>query len=217
MSQFLGVDRRSVWAATPSFFPLFAQRIRLNEPRLEHLIVGAGDGKFVTPMLSLGCRVVAIEQDSRYVYGTHPELINQGRQGLIERFDKNIKRGQLVVLHADYMQQEGLEERFASAFTSCSWHYSCNANYSLSDLLGRLQSYLMAGGYLGADFMMPIPGEDMGRSHYPTLDMVLNHFDKDWAILLALETRPFAERAHIDNEVDHFHRMGFVLAQKNQD
>ena len=201
----------SAWAKTPSFFAQYMEALPEACDTDIHLIAGAADGKFVLPLIRRGYRVVAVERDDRYVDGTHPVLVEDHRQGLSERVAAVDRLGTAEVLTADYMELAHYSGRFASVFTSCSWHYSCNAAHELGDMVRKLQSFVRAGGILAADFMLEMGDETPKNSRYPTLEEVLVLFT-EWDIRLALETRAFPEPAHIDNPVDHEHRMGFVLA-----
>lgn len=211
MSSDLLSEGGSAWARTPSFFAQYMEALPKACDGDLHMIAGAADGKFVLPLIRRGYRVVAVERDQRYVDGTHPELISDQRQGLRDRVAATDRLGTSEVVASDYMQLSHRRGQFASVFTSCSWHYSCNAVHELGDIVRTLQSFVRPGGIFAADFMLEMGDETPRSSRYPTLDQVLVLFS-EWDIHLALETRAFREAAHIDNPVDHKHRMGFVLA-----
>ena len=88
----------------------------------------------------------------------------------------------------------------------------------IKDKINKLQSVVKTNGLLYVDYMMAIEEDDY--ENYPKEKFfrkgeIKNYFDSNWRIISIVENNKVSfEGAHVDCVRDHFHRFGYVLAQK---
>lgn len=206
----------SVWASTMTFFPLLRERLlKLNHPG-EACVVGAADGKFVLPLAADGWKVIAIERDPVAVHGgevMYPD--GPGTMpGLLARAYQDGLEPKITIMDRDFRNLD-LPLQCAVVFTSCSWHYSLNHNTPLEQFVCSMQEAVSRGGIFCAEYMMPVEDRHVAIEHYLEEGQLAKYFPAtDWNIRLQFYTDTFLELAHVGNLTDHWHRMGFILAER---
>lgn len=137
--------------------------------------------------------------------------------GVCKRLKKENLSGNAIIEKRDFYKNVP-DEKFDVVFTSCSLHYSVNKEFTLNDKIKKLQSIVSKNGLLYIDYMMAIDENDY--ENYPKTKFfrkgeIKNYFDDDWHIISLVENnRPNFEGAHVDCVKDHFHRWGYILAEK---
>jgi hypothetical protein len=206
----------SIWEHTLSFFPQFLTT--LEEHAAQHAsvaVVGASDGKFVLPLATAGYRVTAIERDPLALHGGQVRLpgnVLTHATGLLTRLAIEDLQDQVRVVEQDFLDTDSSLPPCDAVWTSCSWHYSVNHQRPLADFVGRMQNLVRHGGIFGAEFMMPVEQHQLLTEHYTSPERLSRLFAAGWTILLTLRTSEFTESAHVGQLHDHTHRMGFLLA-----
>ena len=164
------------------------------------LVVGASDGKFVEPLLARGHYVVAIDPDAAAL----DRLV--GRLATARLSDR------LEIIAADILDLDVVPEADA-CWTSCSWHYSRNFRRPLSDFIDAMAGSLAAGGWFGAEYMMPVALPHVRAEHYLEPGEIWRYIP-GFTNLWEAYTPTFIEEPHPGQAKEHVHRMGFVVAQK---
>lgn len=231
---------KSIWGIPPK---RLYKLINLAEERYDSdfksCIVGCSDGKFLIPFARKGHFVKGYDIDDVALFGGKKvfpivprkiiqqyskdfisedyELKEEEVMGICKRLKKENLSGNAIIEKRDFYKNVP-DEKFDVVFTSCSLHYSVNKEFTLKDKIKKLQSIVSKNGLLYIDYMMAIDENDY--ENYPKTKFfrkgeITNYFDDDWHIISLVENnRPNFEGAHVDCVKDHFHRWGYILAEK---
>ena len=235
---------KSLWGKAPSRIYAFVRRYGDCIADGGVGVIGCSDGKFVFPFLRAGIRVCGFEIDSTALRGGEKVFPERGRavnvgpyvkmvekpvvvpcksqsvycQGLLHRLEQEKLTDLFTLQEKDFFHTE-TAQRFSAVVTSCSIQYKCNRDLSLAQAVGKLQRVVKKGGYLLMDYMMPL--EDCHQwkaSVFARTGQMRKLFGKGWTIIYNVERKkPVFEAAHVDRPEDHFHRFGYILAQKRND
>ena len=166
-------------------------------------MVGASDGKFVIPLLRLGLRVTAVEIDEQMLRGADHSLTARARsEGVSEH---------LEILAGDF--RDLALYGYDSVWTSCSWHYSLNKDRPVKLFMDCLVRSLKGGGLLGVEYMLPVVASDLECDRYLGEGEIWGYLPRSWSVWEAY-TPLFAEAPHPGKAIEHVHRMGFAVVQK---
>ena len=208
----------SFWDKTKTFFPLFVKQLEgSSNTGLTVCVVGASDGKFILPLAEKGYRVKAVELDETALKGGFVNLPSGqvGKMiGLYKRLDEEGLTDKVEVFPSDFLDNTFVLPRTDAIFTSCSWHYSRNHVVPLSNFIQKMQSGVISQGIFCAEYMMPLEEKHFRTEHYVQEGQLRSMFDDNWQVIDEFYTAPFSEKAHVGNLFDHWHRMGFFMAQK---
>lgn len=205
-------------------------------------IVGCSDGKFLMPFAREHIKVTGYDIDEIALYGGEKDfpiveekiiyqyspnfssidykLERKRVYGIIERLQIENLENYATIEKRDFYKTNN-KEQFDVVFTSCSLHYSVNKDFTLEEKTKMLQDIVKPNGLLYMDYMMAIDEDDYET--YPSNKFyrkgeIKNYFDNNWEIISCRENeKPSFEGAHVDCVRDHFHRFGYVLAQKKSD
>ena len=203
-------------------------------------IVGCSDGKFLFPFARKGIHVTGYEVDDTALYGGYKDfpiikdkerfsysedfvskqydVENKYVYGIIERIQKEELANYVNIEKRDFYKNVP-KTKFDIVFTSCSLHYSLNKEFTLKDKMKKLQSIVSDGGYLYVDYMMAIDENNLEKypiNKYFRKGEMKKYFDDSWKIISIIEkNEPTFERAHVERTIDHFHKFGYILAQKS--
>lgn len=231
---------KSIWGNPPT---RLYKLIKLAEKKYNNnftaCIVGCSDGKFLMPFARKGYSVTGYDIDDIALYGGEKDfpIVNQKNT---YKYDKNFKsenyllERKRVLGTVERLEIEGISnnakiekrdfyknvpnKKFDVVFTSCSLHYSVNKEFTLRDKIEKLQSIVSKNGLLYIDYMMAIDENDF--VNYPENKFfrkgeIKEYFNDGWKIISIKENnKPTFEGAHVDCVKDHFHRFGYVLAEK---
>ena len=233
---------KSLWGTPPTRLYKFIDIVNKRPENMRHVcVIGASDGKFVLPMLRKGLNVTAIEIDSIAINGGE-KTVPLHRNNVI-KFDYDKINGEIdfpelpskkiwVTGLLDRVRKEYLEQKFEllemdfyhntscnvydAVFTSCSMQYKGNRDIPLKEALQRLQDSVKPGGLLYMDYMMPLEDAHEWKSElFLRTGQIKTFFQLGWNIIHIKESRkPVFEAAHVDRPSDHFHRFGYILAEK---
>lgn len=231
---------KSIWGNPPK---RLYKLIKLAEENIANnftaCIVGCSDGKFLLPFARKGIKVTGYEMDDTALYGGNKDfpiikdkktflysedfvskeykIENRYVCGIIERIEKEQLTKYVNIEKRDFYKNVP-KEKFDVVFTSCSLHYSLNIQFTSKKKMEKLQSIVSDGGYLYVDYMMAIDEKNTDRypiDKYFRKGEMRKYFDNSWKIISLIEkNEPTFERAHVERTRDHFHRFGYVLAQK---
>lgn len=208
---------KSIWEETKTFFPLLISYLESHPAKSKSVcIVGASDGKFVTPFAQKGWNVTAIESDDVALHGGFVEFPKLGKRkipGLEERLRIEGLREHVQIVNADFLTCQ-TPDVCSVIFTSCSWHYSRNHHRPVQEFIEKMQATVGSGGIFCAEYMMPSKTYHENKEHYLDEGEIRKYFIGEWEILEEFYTPPFIEEAHVGNPTDHTHRMGFFMAKK---
>jgi hypothetical protein len=212
------VYQKSVWKETFTSFNLLSEIImhEFGEKKLEIMIIGCSDGKYVFPFLENGHKVTAIDSDFIALYGGNVDFQNNSVivNGLIENLRlENYARSSCVIIHSDFMKFDAFDQ-YDIVFTSCFWHYKENLKYSIEEILKKIEAITRKNGLFFADYMMPIKEKHILNSHYTNPEVLRDFFHRDWAILLNLDVGTIHESPHIGKDTWHYHHYGAFAAKK---
>lgn len=233
----------SCWGTPPTRLYRFIDFLSTQKNDATVCIVGCSDGKFVFPFLRKGFNVTAIDFDKVALYGgkklkpinrdnitkieyhhvdTSPEYIKLPTEEIlinglknraeIEKLNKNLR-----ILETDFYAYPP-QESFDVLFTSCSLQYKSNRAIPIENIMDTLKSHVNVNGYLYMDYMMPLEDTHTWKSdHFFRTGQIKNWFSEGWKIIYIREMKkPIFEVAHVDRPEDHFHRFGYILAQKEK-
>ena len=170
------------------------------------------------PLAASGFQVVAIEPDEIALLGGVVEMPDGSHThslGLQERLKQEGIEHKVTVIAKDLLQIPSSFPQSDAIFTSCSWHYSCNHSVPLLYFIRKMQSLVTPGGLFCAEYMMPVEAKHEESEHYAREGEIEKLFGSGWITLEQFYTSVFLEKAHVHNLHDHYHRMGFILAQKS--
>lgn len=233
---------KSLWGQPPKRLYKFIDLVNQRADNMLHIcVVGASDGKFVLPMLRKGLSVTAIEIDNIAIHGgekivplprknvvkinykegqgvpEYPEIPYQKimATGLLERVQKEKLEAKFELLEMDFYHNVS-QNQYDAVFTSCSMQYKGNRDLSLQKALQRLQDAVKPGGLLYMDYMMPPEDSHDWKSElFLRTGQIKAFFQNGWKIIHLRELKkPVFEAAHVDRPSDHFHRFGYILAEK---
>ena len=233
---------KSLWGQPPKRLYKFIDLVNQRADNMRHIcVVGASDGKFVLPMLRKGLSVTAIEIDNIAIHGgekivplprknvvkinykecqgvpEYPEIPYQKimATGLLERVQKEKLEAKFELLEMDFYHNVS-QNQYDAVFTSCSMQYKGNRDLSLQKALQRLQDAVKPGGLLYMDYMMPPEDSHDWKSElFLRTGHIKAFFQNGWKIIHLRELKkPVFEAAHVDRPSDHFHRFGYILAEK---
>ena len=231
---------KSIWGNPPKrLYKLLNILKAENRENSEVCIVGCSDGKFLMPFARAGIKVTGYDIDEIALYGgeklfpVKEENIKYEYNAKFKSKDYPLEKRRVYGV-CERLQLEKLEEfsnvklldfyrntpndKFDLVFTSCSLHYSKNAEYSLQDKVQKLGSIVKRDGYLYIDYMMAIDENDY--ANFPESkffrkgqirDMLGDCFEM---ISIRENSYPSFEGAHVDCVKDHFHRFGYVYARR---
>lgn len=231
---------KSIWGNPPKrLYKLINLAEEKFNKSFKSCIVGCSDGKFLIPFARKGYFVTGYDIDEIALFGGKKffpivpvkkkykydkdfvskdyDLEQRNIMGVCERLEKeNISQNAMIEKRDFYKNVP--EEKFDVVFTSCSLHYTVNKDFTLKDKIEKLQAIVSKNGILYVDYMMAIDEKDY--ENYPETKFfrkgeIRKYFDDNWNIISIVENnRPSFEGAHVDCVKDHFHRWGYVLAEK---
>lgn len=231
---------KSIWGNPPKrLYKLMKMAEEKFNNDFTTCIVGCSDGKFLMPFARKGHLVIGYDIDDVALYGGEKifpivptkrkytyrknfvskkyKLESKRVFGVIERLEEEkIANNAIIEKRNFYKNVPNI--KYDVVFTSCSLHYTINKDYSLKDKINKLQSIVAPKGLLYIDYMMAIDETDY--TNYPKNKFfrkgeIKNYYGADWKILSIKENnQPSFEGAHVDCVTDHFHRWGYVLAER---
>jgi hypothetical protein len=214
----LAVDEESYWAPYYTAFPLLGDHLETEAPGdRAACVIGASDGKFVTPLLRLGWRVVAIELDDVFLDGGTITLKSGEVRitGLRQRL-RDLALDRCEIVRQDYMVWPPTE-LFQLVTTSGLWSMPENRHHTLADLVRRQQGLVAKHGLLFADYLMATNAEERATGFCPEVDEVAEMFPRpEWQLLLNAEMGRLGE-SHLGWEEWHEHRYAAVIARRCAD
>lgn len=231
---------KSIWGNPPSrLYKLINIGQKKYGKNFTTCIVGCSDGKFLMPFARKNYKVTGYDIDEIALYGGEKnfpiiekkEKFNYSKDFVSKKFKLEEKQilGVTKRLEIEELTKNTIIEKrdfyknppktkFDIVFTSCSLHYTANKEFSLEQKVRKMQEIVKRGGLLYIDYMMAINEEDYDK--YPENKFfrkgeIKNYFNNDWKIISIKENnKPSFEGAHVDCVIDHFHRFGYVLAEK---
>lgn len=231
----------SCWGVPPTRIYKFINFLLKNKIDASVCVIGCSDGKFVIPFLRKGFKVTAIDFDRVALYGgeklkpinrtniiktkychmdTAPKYIKLQSEsvlinGLKRRAEIEGLTHNLSIIETDFYKYPP-NESFDVLFTSCSLQYKSNRLIPVKNIIETLKTHVNINGYLYMDYMMPLEDTHTWKSdHFFRTGQIRTLFSKGWKIIYIREMKkPIFEAAHIDRLEDHFHRFGYILAQK---
>lgn len=231
---------KSIWGNPPK---RLYNLIRIAEKSIGNnftaCIVGCSDGRFLFPFARKKVKVTGYEVDDIALYGGYKdfpiiknketfeysenfiskqyEVENKYVCGILERLEKEGLSEYANIEKRDFYKNVP-KEKFDVVFTSCSLHYSLNKKFTNKEKMEKLQSIVSKGGYLYVDYMMAIDENNLEKypiDKYFRKGEMKDYFDNSWRIISIIEKDiPTFERAHVERTIDHFHKFGYILAQK---
>lgn len=234
---------KSIWGQPPSrLYGLIRLAEHTFNGHFNACVVGCSDGKFVFPFARKGHHVTGYDVDKSALYGatkefpiyektkpipytgrtTLPPFPTEPRtyKGCIEKV-KIEGLNHLVKIEERDFYALPPKQKFDVVFTSCSYQYSLNASKTLEEKTKIIQEIVSDGGYLYIDYMMAIDEQDYDRfpeNKYLRKGQMATFFPtEEWQVLHIKENNtPSFEHAHTEHPYHHYHRFGYVLAQKRQ-
>ena len=210
----------SLWGKPPTRYYSFLRHVErsFTATRLRVAILGCSDGKFVLPAARRGHSVFAIDVDETALFGgkkTGPTGEVQ-MIGLVERLLLEGMSDLVNVVHGDFVEHTHTpSKRFHAVFTSGAIQYSRNMKHTMRDMIERVKAYVMKGGYLYADYMLPMEHKYIGRDNYPDKERWASFFEPErWDVIYNRVLPPLFEKAHVDLPVDHYHHWGHLFARR---
>lgn len=208
----------SFWGPPPSRFYTFIRRVEssFKEKSLNFGILGCSDGKFVLPLARRSHRVLAIDIDETALYGGQKEGPDGAvhMAGLMSRLHVEGLERFVDVRCLDFVELDQ-RQQCHGVFSSGAIQYSRNLRHDVNVLIASMQSWVMPAGYFYLEYMMPFEEHHFSRPNFLTRALVTSRFDsKGWIIHSHRTFPPKLEHAHVDNPVDHFHKWGYLLAQR---
>lgn len=202
-------------------------------------IVECSDGKFLFPFARKKVKVTGYEIDETALYGGYKdfpiikdneiykytedfiskeyEVENKYVCGILNRLKQERLEKYANVEKRDFYKNVP-NKKFDVVFTSCSLHYSLNKEFTHKEKVEKLQSIVANGGYIYIDYMMAIDESNLDKypiNKYFRKGEMKKYFDKSWRVISIVEKNiPTFEKAHVECTIDHFHKFGYVLAQK---
>ncbi len=231
---------KSIWGNPPKrLYKLLNILKSENRENVEICIVGCSDGKFLMPFARAGIKVTGYDIDEIALYGGE-KLFPIKEVNIKYEFNTKFKSkdfplekrrvyGVCERLHLENLEsfanvklldfyKNTPSDSFDLVFTSCSLHYSKNAEYSLQDKVQKLGSIVKKGGYLYLDYMMAIVEDDyenFPESKFFRKGQIKNMLSDCFEIIYNKENfNPSFEGAHVDCVKDHFHRFGYIFARR---
>ncbi len=231
---------KSIWGNPPKRLYKLLNIIKSeNRENPEVCIVGCSDGKFLMPFARAEIKVTGYDIDEIALYGGE-KLFPVKEENKIYAYNAKFKskdyplEKRRVYGVCERLQLENLEafanvklldfyrnppnDKFDLVFTSCSLHYSKNAEFSLLDKVQKLGSIVKKGGYLYVDYMMAIDEDDYENypdSKFFRKGQIKNMLSDSFEIISIKENSyPSFEGAHVDCVKDHFHRFGYIFARR---
>lgn len=233
---------KSAWGSPPKRIYQFISMVEKNIGlQATVCVVGCSDGKFVMPFLRKGHLVTGIDFDKVALYGGNKivpikrnhvnvakyipsnkknkyeslPVLNIKIDGLLTRAQKEGIADNLGIIETDFYRNN-IKGTFDVVFTSCSIQYKSNRDIPINEMMNQLKGHVSKGGYLYMDYMMPLEDKhDWKSQHFFRTGQIIKYFDKCWRIIYKREMgQPIFEVAHIDRPEDHFHRFGYILAQR---
>lgn len=231
---------KSIWGNPPT---RLYKLIKLAEEKFSKdfnaCIVGCSDGKFLMPFARKGYKVTGYDIDDIALYGGVKDfpIVKEKKK---YKFSKDFKSQQYkleskrVLGTVERLKKEGIldsakvekrdfyknvpSEKYKVVFTSCSLHYTVNKEFTLEDKIKKLQSIVAPDGIIYIDYMMAIDEDDYEKypkSKFFRKNEIKKYFDNNWKIISIVENNePSFEGAHVDCVQDHFHRFGYLLAER---
>ena len=231
---------KSIWGNPPKrLYKLINLAENKFNKNFNACIVGCSDGKFLMPFARKGYLVTGYDIDDIALFGGEKDfpIVKEKRIykysknfkskeyalerkrvfGTVERLEKENISNNAIIEKRDFYKNLP-NKKFDVVFTSCSLHYTVNKDFTLKDKTEKLQSIVAKKGLLYMDYMMAIDEDDY--INYPDTKFfrkgeIKNYFNDNWKIISIVENnKPTFEGAHVDCVRDHFHRWGYVLAER---
>lgn len=234
---------KSIWGCPPSRLYKLIKLAEQNFPAgFNACIVGCSDGKFIFPFARKGHHVTGYEIDKSALFGATKEFPifdkikpmpyigtyslasfptkSMSYMGCIEK-TKIEGLENLVNIEERNFYLNPPQEQFNVVFTSCSFQYSINAAKTLKEKTQIIQNIVKPNGLLYIDYMMAIDENDyqtFPENKYLRKGDMAKYFNiSDWDIISFRENNlPSFEHAHTEHPYHHYHRFGYILAQKRQ-
>jgi hypothetical protein len=206
----------SFWANLHTSFALFAREIGDHDlSATTACVLGCSDGKFVIPLARAVCHVVAVDVDPVMLYGG--DVVDRGEPVHIRGLCRNLQMERLsdrcTVVEGDFMRWH-TEDTYDFVLTSGSWAYNRNLHYGLEGVITRTRRLIAAGGYLFADYLLPLTDEERSIDLYPMPEMLQRFFPADIWRTIHNEDAGLVGEVHYPLTEWHYHRYGALLVQR---
>lgn len=209
----------SAWGHPPSRYYGFLRTLELLPRRqCNHTlgVLGCADGKFVLPAVRRGIDVLAVDRDPIALFGgPKPGIGGEVTiKGLVKRLLEEKLSDKAVVVCANFLEIE--PRRCLGVWVSGAIQYSANVAYSAESIIGKIMTYVVPGGLLYVDYMLPYEDKYKGRPNCPEAAWWKQWASSviDWQVLHHRVLPPIKDRAHIEYPVDHYHQWGHILLQR---
>ena len=234
---------KSIWGRPPTrLYNLIKLAENTFDGNFTACVVGCSDGKFLFPFARKGHHVTGYEVDKSALYGATKEfpifkhtkpIPYSGKQslepfptkqmsyiGCLEKIKLERVESLVNVEELDFYANPP-KENFDVVFTSCSYQYSLNARKTLQEKTRVIQDIVKDGGFLYVDYMMAIDEQDFVA--YPAVKyfrkgQMMEFFEPEqWNVISIRENnKPSFEYARTEHPYHHYHRFGYILAQKKR-
>lgn len=208
----------SFWADLHTSFPLFDDEVGDRDlTGLTACVLGCSDGKFVIPLAAAGARVTCIDVDPVMLDGGTVQLREQATpvRGLRNNLHRTELSDRCEVIEADFMDWAGQVDRcYEMVLTSGSWAYNRNLRHGLGGVLAVMQRLVAHGGYLFADYLLPVTEQEKSIDLYPYPQTLAPYFPEDGWNLIRNENVGLIGESHYGQEEWHFHHYGALIARR---
>lgn len=209
------VSTPSIWSvAGPRFFR-FLKRIEDRNLPKTLAVLGCSDGNYVLPAAKRGFDVLAIDIDSAALYGGTITLYGEEYEvmGLTNRLRAEGLARRVTVVDEDYVSYSP-RNKFSGVFTSGSIHYQDNSRYSLSEMIGGIQSYVADGGVLFMEYIHRSKENSDPLRHFLTGKEVASFFPNTEWVVTSNKKKRYTENPNPRNPRVHDIIWGRLYAQK---
>ncbi|WP_432832880.1 class I SAM-dependent methyltransferase [Dactylosporangium sp. CA-092794] len=206
----------SFWADLYTSFPLLADELGDRDlAGTTACVLGCSDGKFVIPLAGAGCQVTCVDVDPIMLDGG--EIRYRGETVTLRGLRSNLDRTGLLdrceLIETDFMRWR-TDRTFDFVLTSGSWAYNRNLEHGLSGVLAVMQRLVASGGYLFADYLLPVTEMERGIDLYPQPEDLQPFFPEPPWRLIHNEGVGLIGESHYGQEEWHHHNYGALLAQR---
>lgn len=210
---------KSVFGESPKTSYIYADIVREKLKRkYDVLVVDCLDGYCLMPFARKRLNVDGYESEKVFLYGGKKNNIDI--MGLKNRIDNDsYKKEYSIKYYNTNYYLDNSKKKYDFVYVYKSLHRNSNEDISMLDKVNRLLDSVSDGGFIYIFYHLAIDEKDYvkyPKNQYLRSFEMTRYFNKaDFTILNCHEREKLKlHKAHIGNEKDHEHRIGYIFAQK---
>lgn len=175
----------------------FLDRVKSSGLPMNLAVLGCADGNYVLPAVQKGFDVLAIEIDKIALYGGVSKIGRKNVEvlGLRKKLENIRKQDKVKIINQSYLEYTP-KSTFSGVIVSEGLHYEANANYSLKEIVKKIQTYVSVNGLIMVEHLH-FSEKNNDPKRYLTSSQLAAFFDKTKWKVTSNKKKTYLEEANL--------------------